>query len=318
MSIEAHDAEIGVVIPTRARRDLLQRALASVAAQTLRPRKVVVVLDGADTDVERELRERDDLEIDVVVVDPPRGPSHARNVGADALETSLVAFLDDDDEWLPDKLERQVPLLDDADVSYTRVLAKRAGDAILWPRHLPSDEATSEYLFDRRRPWSGAGLLLTSTIVARAELLTTVRFDESLRQHEDWDWALRAIAAGRLAFCGDALTVWHLDVNRRRLTDEGEWHDSLAWAQSRRHLFTRRAYAGFVLVNVYTVARRSRDRKAALTLAREALRNGAPTASQWLIFAGLTVLRPDRLERLRFVLNRSRPTSDPRVGHPPS
>jgi glycosyltransferase involved in cell wall biosynthesis len=295
---------IAVVIPTRARRDLLRRALASVAAQTTRPREVVVVLDGADPELQVELERSEEPRITVLVIDPPRGPAHARNAGAAVVESPFVAFLDDDDEWLPPKLERQVALLRDSDFSYTRVLAQGPHERAIWPRRPPSrGEPASEYLFDRRRPWSGAGLMLTSTIAARTEFMRTLPFDETISDHEDWDWALRASQSGRLAFCDEVLAIWHIDPNRDRLSNRGEWRASLAWAQSRRELFTKRAYAGFLLVNAHTFALRARDRRATVTLAREAVRDGAPTLSQWAIFAGLVVLTPHYVERLRFFIS---------------
>jgi glycosyltransferase involved in cell wall biosynthesis len=159
--------EVGVVIPSRGPRELLRRALASVSAQTVQPREVVVVLDGANPELESELAQREDLSLRVLVVDPPRGASHARNVGIASLEAPLVAFLDDDDEWLPSKLERQLPLLESSEASFSRVLAQGPGTDAVWPRRGPDGLSTSDYLFDRRRPWSGAGLILTSTLVAR-------------------------------------------------------------------------------------------------------------------------------------------------------
>ena len=304
MSFESPPADVGVVIPSRGRPDLLRRALASVTAQTVRPREVVVVLDGADPDVERELGARDDLPLRVAVVDPPRGPAHARNLGASMLETALVAFLDDDDEWLPQKLERQLPLLEEADVSYTRVVIETPRGTAVWPRRSPAGESASDYLFDRRRPWSGAGLLNGSTITVRRDLINEVKFDESLGQHEDWDWSLRVTAAGRLAFCNDVLAIWHVDPARRTRSSVHDWRVSLEWARLRRDLFTPRAYSAFLLVNVYAIALRSHDRRAAATLAREAVRSGAPSLSQWAIFATLTVVPPDSVNRLRFAARR--------------
>jgi glycosyltransferase involved in cell wall biosynthesis len=296
-------ADVGVVMPTRDRPQLLRRALASVAAQTVPPREVIVVLDGPDSGLQTELEQREDLPIKVVVVDPPRGPSHARNAGVDALESRYVAFLDDDDEWLPRKLERQIPLLEHADISYTRVVAQGPKRAVIWPGRLPrARETASEYLFDRLRPWSGGGLMLTSTIATHTAFARQIRFDATLRQHDDWDWALRAIEAGKLAFSDDVLTIWHIDANRLRRTHQNSWRDSLAWAQSRRSFFTARAYSGFLLVNAYSIALRARERSAAATLAREAVRNGAPTLSQWGMFAALTLLAPARIDALRFLI----------------
>jgi glycosyltransferase involved in cell wall biosynthesis len=290
-----------VVIPSRGRPHLLHRALDSVAAQTTQPREVVVVLDGADARLERDLAQRLDPAVQVLVIDPPRGPSHARNAGVRLLESTNVAFLDDDDEWLPRKLERQLPLLEGGDVSYTRVYAGDLKHPSVWPRRPPGHEAPSEYLFDRRRPWSGAGLFLTSTIAARTELVKAVQFDETLRQHEDWDWALRAAQAGKLGFCDEVLAVWHIDPHRRRRSHEDDWRYSLEWGQSHRELFTPRAYSAFLLVNVYTIALRAGDRSAASILVREARKHGEPSWSQWAIFAGLTVLSPRGVERLRWL-----------------
>jgi glycosyltransferase involved in cell wall biosynthesis len=297
--VNAPTADVGVVIPSHGRRELLHRALDSVAGQTMQPREVVVVLDGADTTLEEELAERQHPPVRVLVIDPPRGPSHARNAGVRVLESTNVAFLDDDDEWLPLKLERQLPLLDDHDVSYTRVYAGDPEQPSVWPRDTPGTEDPSEYLFDRRRPWSGAGLFLASTIAARTELARAVQFDESSRQHDDWDWALRAVRAGRLGFCDEVLAIWHIDPHRRRRSHEHDWRYSVEWGRSHRDLFTPRAYSGFLLVNVYTIALRAGDRGAATTLVREARAHGEPSASQWAIFAGLTVLSPDGVEHLR-------------------
>jgi glycosyltransferase involved in cell wall biosynthesis len=304
VSYITRNLDVGVVIPSRARPALLGRALESVASQTVQPREVVVVLDGADKETEAELRQRGDLPLRVIVVNPQRGASYARNVGVASLESPLVAFLDDDDEWLPWKLERQLPLMEHSDASYTRVLATGPKMSAVWPRHQMGDVHVSEYLFDRRRPWSGAGLILSSTILARTELMKSVAFDTSLRHHQDWDWALRAGQAARLAFCEDPLTIWHVDPGRRRLSTNAEWRESVDWARSRRSLFTDRAYAGFLLVNVYSIALRAKDRRAAAALVKEAREQGAPSASQWVVFAALTILSPEGTERLRFLVRR--------------
>jgi glycosyltransferase involved in cell wall biosynthesis len=297
-------ADIGVVIPSRGRPALLHRALASVASQTVQPTEVVVVLDGADPEVEEKLKRREDLPLRVLVVDPPRGGSHARNVGVANLESPFVALLDDDDEWMPRKLERQLPLMEGSDASYTRVLATGSAKSSVSPARGLGSMDVSEYLFDRRRPWAGAGLILTSTIMARTDLMRRVTFDPSLRHHHDWDWALRAGRLTTLAFCSDVLTVWHVDSDRQRLSTDVDWRETVDWARSRRALFTPRAYSGFLLINAYTIALRTSGRRAAASLVREALTQGAPSASQWLIFAALTLLPAKGADHLRWLTQR--------------
>lgn len=294
-----------MVIPSRGRPTLLRRALASVSSQTVAPREVTVVLDGADAALEAELRRRGDLPLRVVVVDPPRGGAHARNVGVESLDSPLVAFLDDDDVWLPRKLERQLPLMEQSEASYTRVAADEGRSSSVAPALGIGSTDVSEYLFDRRRPWGGAGLILTSTILAHTDLMRRVAFDASLAHHHDWDWALRAGRVTRLAFCGEVLTIWHVDEGRPRLSTDVDWRETLDWAQSRRPLFTPRAYSGFLLVNAYTIALRTSGRRAAPTLVREATARGAPTLSQWLIFGALTLLPTKGAVRLRSLTQRT-------------
>ena len=98
---------MSAVIPTRSRPHLLTRALASVAAQTYADLEVVVVVDGPDPETEAVLRTWRDRPLTVVVNERSLGGGAARNVGVEAAKGTWIAFLDDDDEWLPNKLERQ-------------------------------------------------------------------------------------------------------------------------------------------------------------------------------------------------------------------
>ena len=101
---EHSSLDIAVVIPTFNRRDLLERTLDSVFAQTVPPAEVIVVDDGSD-DGTTELLER--LPITEVVRNPDGGwgPARGRNEGLDRVKSPLVAFLDSDDLLLPRALE---------------------------------------------------------------------------------------------------------------------------------------------------------------------------------------------------------------------
>jgi len=101
---------VSVIIPTYNRADLVRQAVASVKAQTCQDFEIVVVDDGG-TDgtcevlsAERELR--------VLRHPGRRGVAAARNTGAAAARGEWLAFLDSDDLWLPDKLARQILLLE--------------------------------------------------------------------------------------------------------------------------------------------------------------------------------------------------------------
>ena len=101
--------DISVVIPTRDRRKLLQRALNSVVQQTLPPKEIIVVDDGS-IDGTREMVRTEFPDI-VYQSQPPSGISKARNNGVELCRADWIAFLDSDDEWQSHKLERQVAWL---------------------------------------------------------------------------------------------------------------------------------------------------------------------------------------------------------------
>ena len=103
---------VSVIIPTYNRAALVQQAVASVKAQTYRDFEIVVVDDGG-TDGAYEVLSAD-RELRVLHHPSRRGVSAARNTGITAARGEWLAFLDSDDLWLPDKLARQVLLLEGA------------------------------------------------------------------------------------------------------------------------------------------------------------------------------------------------------------
>lgn len=101
---------VSVVVPTYYRNDMLRDAVASVRAQTYDPVEVIVV-DGSGEAHARPVAR--DTGVRYVAQDVDRGPHAARDRGAELARGDYVAFLDDDDRYRPEKLERQVPLLGD-------------------------------------------------------------------------------------------------------------------------------------------------------------------------------------------------------------
>src|SRR5580693_6524934 len=161
---------VSAVIPTRGRPELLLRAVRSVLAQTLREIEVVVVIDGEDPATERALAEfvREDSRIRVIALAMSVGGSDARNRGAAAASGEWIAFLDDDDEWLPDKLQRQLEAVATstapAVIGTCKIIARTPSRDYEWPRRMPEpDEQICEYLLARRTLSRGEGSIQTST-----------------------------------------------------------------------------------------------------------------------------------------------------------
>ena len=134
--------DVSVVIPTYSRPDLVIRAVRSALAQTIRNIEVVVVVDGPEDATRRELSTIVDPRLRVIALPRQLGAPHARNVGAREARAPWTALLDDDDEWLPHKLEVQLGLARTATVS-TPIIASRLVNRtpraeFVLPRRLPA------------------------------------------------------------------------------------------------------------------------------------------------------------------------------------
>lgn len=105
MTDKVGEPQVTVVIPTRNRLSSLRRAVESALYQANVSLEVVIVDDGSEERVDEHLG-LEDHRLRIVRIDRSGGPAMAREAGVSAARGSLVAFLDDDDYWLAEKLER--------------------------------------------------------------------------------------------------------------------------------------------------------------------------------------------------------------------
>ena len=101
--------EIACIIPTYNRKHLLQRTIESVYNQTYPCNEIILVDDGSTDGTSEWIKEK--YPQIVFLFQKNQGVSSARNKGIKAASSKWIALLDSDDEWLPNKLEKQVKLL---------------------------------------------------------------------------------------------------------------------------------------------------------------------------------------------------------------
>ncbi|WP_018154891.1 glycosyltransferase family 2 protein [Demetria terragena] len=199
-----------VVIPTRDRPELVRRTVRSVLAQTdlPGPLEIVVVYDGRPTDDLADL-ERGPHTVLAIKNTRRQGLAGARNTGALAATAPLVAFCDDDDEWLPTKLVRQLPLLDMPDVVLAATGSTIASAGGERERLAPERISLDDLLISREFSVPSSSFLLRADSL-RGDLGLV---DEELPGSfaEDYDLMLRAARLGQVATVPDALTVVHWD-----------------------------------------------------------------------------------------------------------
>jgi glycosyltransferase involved in cell wall biosynthesis len=299
---------VSVVIPTRGRPDLLQRAVQSALAQTLRAIEVVVVIDGEDpgTRAAMERVVRQDPRLQVLALANSVGGSDARNRGVDAAAGEWIAFLDDDDEWFPDKLQAQLDAVTPATapivIGTCRMIARTPGRDYVWPRRMPaSNEQIGEYILARRTLTRGEGYIQTSTLFVRRSLMLAQPFKSGQLKHQDTEWVLRLgrLPGVKVVFADEVLAIHNIEEERATVSSKANWRYSLAWLQRDRHLFTPRALSAFVLYQIAAEASDQGEWQAFYLLLLEARRHGKSTPRDYAIFLAIWLLPRRRRRRLR-------------------
>ncbi len=184
--ISSGTAPVCAVIATRngASRGYIFSAIDSVLAQTVRPAEIVVVDDASTDETAATLEGRYQDSVRVLRLTKNRGPSGARNEGVRATQSPVIAFLDDDDEWLPNKLEVQLQAMRDRTalfVSNRVQLIDATGSPLSqsWPA-CPEAFSWPGILFFN--PVHGP----SSVMVSREALAKVGGFPDAIRIGEDW------------------------------------------------------------------------------------------------------------------------------------
>jgi len=307
---------LSAVIPTFDNADMVVEAVRSVLDQTW-PRVEAVVVDDGSTDdtLDRLGAFGDRIRI---VRQEHRGPAVARNAGIRASAGEYIGFLDSDDLWMPEKVEKSVDALrsnPEAGVAYTGVRIRETDTGRAYP--------LAQYTTSG---WMARDLFLeckgvnTSTLVVRRECLDAVGgFDEEFFRAQDWDIMVRLAEKFQYVHVPDALTerrlhnrslsVTHQDlyakynllVIRKALARNPELYETLKDDALARayHRFGMLHYAEFRLKEARAEFRRSLSHRWHIAVASYFLRTFLPVG----------LIR--RLRRLRMRSSAPKPHGDP-------
>ena len=203
MSHHRESPRVSVIIPTYNRSWCLSEAIDSVLSQTFQDMELIVVDDGSSDETPALLSHYADRLR--VLRQTNRGVSAARNSGIQAAHGDLIAFLDSDDTWQPDKLARQVDFFDrqpDAMICQTEEIWIRRGVRVNpKQRH----RKPSGWIFEASLALC---LVSPSAVMMRRDLLEEMGgFDESLPACEDYDLWLRMSLRYPIHLIDDALVI---------------------------------------------------------------------------------------------------------------
>lgn len=200
--------DVSVIIPTHKRPRLLVRAVESAQTQTHPPLEIIIIFE-----------KQEDIPDDWVSCPPDSvrmykntgsGVSAARNTGIKKVRSQFLAFLDDDDVWLPTKIERHLEKMDNTDAqpiaTYSGVQQRDNNNQL---NALKTPEVTY------RNMLTGNHIGTFSTLLVRRSAINEVgMLDESLSCWEDWDYYLRLLKQGRVQAVSEPLVLRYSGHNQ--------------------------------------------------------------------------------------------------------
>jgi glycosyltransferase involved in cell wall biosynthesis len=277
----------------------------------LREIEVVVVIDG-ETGLEsaKAMAGIDDSRLRCIVLQEQVGGAEARNIGIRDARSEWIALLDDDDEWLPTKLEMQMKAAEPHAGSQKLVVtcqdihrAEGAADVVRPRRLLRPGEPAWEFMFDYLCYFQ------TSTFVCSKELMLEIPFTKDLSFFQDIDWFFRAMRAPdvQLVVVPQPLSIYHAPEKRQTVTNSTRWRARLAWGRANRRLMSKRSYSRFVVGScVGPAVQDEAGFRGFGRLFYECAFVGSPTPQLLLLLFGTYLLRPALRKKLRnrFLLRR--------------
>lgn len=202
---------VSVIIPTHDRPDFLKKTLQSIAEQTYKNIEIIVVSNGVNKNNEKSAKEFNDPRIIYIDQEDSGGPASPRNHGIRIAKGTYVAFCDDDDIWMPEKIEKQVKVLEknsEYGLCYSKML--RFDDQKQWANpHEEGPASLQSLLYVNTVP--------ISSVFMRKSLLD--KFDGFSESHkvgssEDYEFLLRHSATTKFYFLDEYLIRYWSGDNR--------------------------------------------------------------------------------------------------------
>jgi len=203
---------VSAIIPTHDRSSLLKRAIQSVQNQTFHDFEIIIVDDASTDETTEVVREFEDKRIKYVRHEQTRGAPAARNTAVRISNGEYIAFLDDDDEWLPQKLEMQMTAfraaMSDVGVIYSAFWRIQDGKKTF----SPPAKITQKQGNIHKALLNGNFVALPTAIVKRQCFEKVGLFDENFPRLQDWEFFIRCARQYQFMYIDKPLLIsYHTD-----------------------------------------------------------------------------------------------------------
>lgn len=222
---------VSAIITTHNREKLLKKAIDSVLRQSYSNIECIVVDDASDQSIKKHLEEYAKVKKIRYIYIPKnesKGGNHARNIGIKASKGEYIAFLDDDDEWYPDKIQLQVnEISKNIGFIYTGTVIENNGKVLNDNPvyyNCPEGDLSKEILIRI--------LTVTSTILVKRDVLYEAGlFDEELKYWQEYDLCIRLLQLTEVKFINKGLVLYRVNTadNSRLSNKVTGWEESVQY-----------------------------------------------------------------------------------------
>lgn len=218
---------VSVIIPTYNSANYIALSIDSAIKQTMRDFEIIVVEDGSTDDTKNRL----DAYRNIIncIYQSNHGRSFARNVAIRQARGKYIAFLDSDDLWLPDRLEKQVAILEASPeiqlvYSKAKIIDSLGNAHQVWGHPSEIGEAIMEPGRIYEQLILGNFIPILTVTLRRSALEQAGYFDEQLSYPEDWDLWLRLAHPGNFFYIPETLACYRIEdeVRTARLSASTE------------------------------------------------------------------------------------------------
>lgn len=190
---------VSVIIPSYNREKTIERAVMSVLNQTYKDLELIVVDDCSKDNTVEVLKSIKDDRLKIIRLEKNSGACVARNVGVENAQGDYIAFQDSDDEWLLDKLEKQMAIFEKVKVDLVFCAFNRfgLGEDLTYPE-LPEGIVERKVLLEDSR-------ISTQTLIGKKECFENVKFDPEMPRLQDYDITIRLSKKYSIYFVNEPL-----------------------------------------------------------------------------------------------------------------
>jgi glycosyltransferase involved in cell wall biosynthesis len=206
-------SKVSIIIPTRNRSNMLLSAINSVMLQSYQNYEILVVDDCSTDDTRKVVQAMQNGKIKYISHDFQKGEAGSRNTGIKNATGEFIAFLDDDDEWLPDKLKLQLELFEKREKYIGAVYTG------YWFVNIKNNEILFQNIPEKKGFIYNELLLdnvigTPSTVLLRKQVIQEIGlFDESLPYYVDYDLFIRISKYYQFEYIKTPLVKYHVHDN---------------------------------------------------------------------------------------------------------